>query len=296
MGELVLSTLATGFLWSLLSIGVFITYRILDIADLSVEGTYPLGAAVAAVAIAGGGNPFLAIFWAMLAGMLAGMVTGLLHTKLKIPALLAGILTMIALYSVNLKVMGKANVSILGSDTVYTYFMNMGLNRSNATLVVGVLITVLIVIACYLFFGTEIGASIRATGDNQQMIRAQGVNTDHTIILGLIISNGLVAITGALIAQSTAFADVGMGTGTIVIGLASVIIGEVLFGRRSFLNWLISVVLGSIVYRGVIAFVLWLGLDSNDLKLLTAVIVAIALSMPLIKEKMQAYKSVKGGS
>lgn len=296
MSELVLSTLATGFLWSLLSIGVFITYRILDIADLSVEGTYPLGAAVAAVAIAAGGNPFVAIFWAMLAGMLAGMVTGLLHTKLKIPALLAGILTMIALYSVNLKVMGKANVSILGSDTVYTYFMNMGLNRSNATLVVGVLITVLIVVACYLFFGTEIGASIRATGDNQQMIRAQGVNTDHTIILGLVISNGLVAITGALIAQSTAFADVGMGTGTIVIGLASVIIGEVLFGRRSFLNWLIAVVLGSIVYRAVIAFVLWLGLDSNDLKLLTAIIVAIALSMPLIKGKMQAYKSVKGGS
>ena len=296
MTDLVLATLATGFLWSLLSIGVFITYRILDIADLSVEGTYPLGAAVAAVYITSGGNPLVAIVLAMCAGMLAGMVTGLLHTKLKIPALLAGILTMIALYSVNLKVMGKANVSILGADTVYSTFINMGLNRSNATLIVGILITLLIVLACYLFFGTEIGASIRATGDNQQMIRAQGVNTDNTIILGLVISNGLVAITGALIAESTAFADVGMGTGTIVIGLASVIIGEVLFGRRSFLNWLLSVVLGSIVYRAVIAFVLWLGLDSNDLKLLTAVIVAIALSMPLIKEKMQSSRSLKGGS
>ena len=293
MLDLVISTFATGFLWSLLSIGVFITYRILDIADLSVEGTYPLGAAVAAVCIAGGGSPLLAIALAMLAGMIAGMVTGLLHTKLKIPALLAGILTMIALYSINLKVMGKANVSILGEGTVYTYFMDMGLSRSNATLVVGVLVTVIIVLACYLFFGTEIGASIRATGDNQQMIRAQGVNTDNTIILGLVISNG---ITGALIAQSTAFADVGMGTGTIVIGLASVIIGEVLFGRRSFLNWLIAVVLGSIVYRVVIAIVLWLGLDSNDLKLLTAIIVAIALSMPLIKDKMQGFKRLKGGS
>ena len=296
MLDLVISTFATGFLWSLLSIGVFITYRILDIEDLSVEGTYPLGAAVAAVCIAGGGSPLLAIALAMLAGMIAGMVTGLLHTKLKIPALLAGILTMIALYSINLKVMGKANVSILGEGTVYSYFMDMGLSRSNATLVVGVLVTVIIVLACYLFFGTEIGASIRATGDNQQMIRAQGVNTDNTIILGLVISNGLVAITGALIAQSTAFADVGMGTGTIVIGLASVIIGEVLFGRRSFLNWLIAVVLGSIVYRVVIAIVLWLGLDSNDLKLLTAIIVAIALSMPLIKDKMQGFKRLKGGS
>lgn len=296
MLDLVISTFATGFLWSLLSIGVFITYRILDIADLSVEGTYPLGAAVAAVCIVGGGSPLLAITLAMVAGMLAGMVTGLLHTKLKIPALLAGILTMIALYSINLKVMGKANVSILGEKTVYTYFMDMGLSRSYATLVVGVLVTVIIVLACYLFFGTEIGASIRATGDNQQMIRAQGVNTDNTIILGLVISNGLVAITGALIAQSTAFADVGMGTGTIVIGLASVIIGEVLFGRRSFLNWLIAVVLGSIVYRVVIAIVLWLGLDSNDLKLLTAIIVAIALSMPLIKDKMQGLKRLKGGS
>lgn len=295
MMDLVLSTLATGFLWSLLSIGVFITFRILDIADLSVEGTYPLGAAVAAVCIAGGGNPISAILFAMLAGMMAGAVTGLLHTKLKIPALLAGILTMIALYSVNLKVMGKANVSILGMDTVYTTFMNMGMNRTYATLFVGVVITAITVIACYLFFGTEIGASIRATGDNQQMIRAQGVNTDNTIILGLVISNGLVAITGALIAQSTSFADVGMGTGTIVIGLASVIIGEVLFGKRSFLNWIISVVLGSIVYRAVIAFVLWLGMDSNDLKLLTAVIVAIALSMPLFKEKLQNWKSSAKG-
>lgn len=288
--ELVISTLATGLLWSVLAIGVFISFRVLNIADLSVEGTYPLGAAVTAVFITAGGHPVLAIFVSMLAGMLAGMVTGLLHTKLKIPALLAGILTMIALYSVNLRVMGKANISILGMDTVYTTFMNLGASKVNATLFVGIIITILVVIICYLFFGTELGAAIRATGDNPQMIRSQGVNTDNTIILGLVISNGFVAITGSLIGQSNAFADVGMGVGTIVIGLASVIIGEVLFGKRSFRNWLIAVVLGSMVYRAVIALVLWLGMDSNDLKLFTAVIVAMALSMPLVEAKARKWR------
>ena len=292
--ELIVSTLAVGLLWSLLALGVFISFRVLDIADLSVEGTFPLGAAVAAVCIAGGMNPLLAILWASLAGMIAGMATGLLHTKLKIPALLAGILTMIALYSVNLRVMGKANVSILNAETVYTYFMGFGLSKVMATLVVGLIVALLTVVIAYLFFGTELGTAIRATGNNPQMIRAQGVNTDVTIILGLVISNGLVAITGALIAQANAFADVGMGIGTIVIGLASVIIGEVLFGTRSFGNWLISVVLGSVVYRAVIAIVLRMGMDSNDLKLFTAIIVAIALSMPLLQSKWRALRLHKG--
>ena len=195
---------------------------------------------------------------------------------------------MIALYSINLHVMGKANVSLLRMDTVYTPFMNMGLGKNYAILAAGLVFTIFFIIVLYWFFGTEIGAAIRATGYNQQMIRAQGVNTDVTIILGLLLSNGLVAFSGALIAQNNGFADVGMGTGTIVIGLASVIIGEVLFGTRSFKNWLISVVLGSIVYRVVVAFVLGCGMNPNDLKLFTAIIVAIALSMPLLKKKIKS--------
>lgn len=285
--HILLSTVGQGLLWSLLAIGVFLTFRILNIADLSVEGTYPLGAAVAAVAITGGMAPWLAVGLAFCAGMVAGFATGFLHTKFKIPALLAGILTMIALYSINLRVMGQATLSLLGEKTVYSFFTEQGLNQPQAVLVVGILATILIVVLTYLFFGTELGATIRATGNNPQMIRAQGVNTDTTIILGLVISNGLVAISGALIGQSNAFADVGMGTGTIVIGLASVIIGEVLFGKRTFSNWLIAVVLGSIVYRAVIALVLWLGMNPNDLKLFTAVIVAIALAMPMLKARLQ---------
>ena len=288
--ELVLSTVAQGLLWAVLAIGLFITFRILDIADLSIEGTYPLGGAIAVMTITGGGSPILAILFAFLGGCVAGAVTGFLHTKLKIPALLAGILTMIGLYSINLRIMGRATTSILGEETVYTFFES-SMSKVSATLVVGLLATLVVWFFCYIFFGTELGAAIRATGDNPQMIRAQGVNTDITIILGLIISNGFVGITGALLSQSNGYADVNMGTGVLVTGLASIIIGEVLFGPRSFKNWLISVVLGSIVYRAVVAFVLWLGMNPNDLKLLTAVIVAVALALPLIKSKMQKLRS-----
>lgn len=288
--ELVLSTVAQGLLWAVLAIGLFITFRILDIADLSIEGTYPLGGAIAVMTITGGGSPILAILFAFLGGCVAGAVTGFLHTKLKIPALLAGILTMIGLYSINLRIMGRAATSILGEETVYTFFES-SMSKVSATLVVGLLATLVVWFFCYIFFGTELGAAIRATGDNPQMIRAQGVNTDITIILGLIISNGFVGITGALLSQSNGYADVNMGTGVLVTGLASIIIGEVLFGTRSFKNWLISVVLGSIVYRAVVAFVLWLGMNPNDLKLLTAVIVAVALALPLIKSKMQKLRS-----
>ena len=233
-----------------------------------------------------------AILAAAVAGMLAGAVTGFLTTKMKIPALLAGILTMIALYSVNLRIMGKANLSLLGVDTVFSFTQEaLGLNNAQTTFVVGIMATMVIGIGMYWFFGTEIGAAIRATGFNQQMIRAQGVNTDMTIILGLIISNALISVSGALVGQNNGFADVGMGVGTIVIGLASVIIGEVLFGTRSFKNCIISVVLGSVVYRIVIAVVLQMGMPPNDLKLFTSVLVAIALSMPLIKAKLKGRKA-----
>ena len=294
MSNLAVSTVAQGLLWAVMALGVYVTFRVLDLADLTCEGSFPLGAATAATLMATGHSVSTAILAAAVAGMLAGAVTGFLTTKMKIPALLAGILTMIALYSVNLRIMGKANLSLLGVDTVFSFTQEaLGLNNAQTTFVVGIMATMLIGIGMYWFFGTEIGAAIRATGFNQQMIRAQGVNTDMTIILGLIISNALISVSGALVGQNNGFADVGMGVGTIVIGLASVIIGEVLFGTRSFKNCIISVVLGSVVYRIVIAVVLQMGMPPNDLKLFTSVLVAIALSMPLIKAKLKGRKAAR---
>lgn len=291
MLDLVLSTVSQGLLWAIMALGVFLTFRVLDIADLSVEGTFPLGAAVAATLIDAGHSVWFAMLIALIAGCIGGTVTALLTTKLKIPALLSGILTMIGLYSVNLMIMGKANVPLLRAETVFTLTENLfGVSSVVATLIVGLVATVIVGAIMYWFFGTVLGTAIRATGCNPQMARAQGINTNVLVILGLLISNGLVALSGALVAQSNGFADVGMGTGTIVIGLASVIIGEVLFGTRSFKNWLISVVLGSVVYRAVIAIVLELGMPPNDLKLFTAVLVAIALSLPLIKNKFAIMK------
>ncbi len=291
MLDLVLSTVSQGLLWAIMALGVFLTFRVLDIADLSVEGTFPLGAAVAATPIDAGHSVWFAMLIALIAGCIGGTVTALLTTKLKIPALLSGILTMIGLYSVNLMIMGKANVPLLRAETVFTLTENLfGVSSVVATLIVGLVATVIVGAIMYWFFGTVLGTAIRATGCNPQMARAQGINTNVMVILGLLISNGLVALSGALVAQSNGFADVGMGTGTIVIGLASVIIGEVLFGTRSFKNWLISVVLGSVVYRAVIAIVLELGMPPNDLKLFTAVLVAIALSLPLIKNKFAIMK------
>lgn len=291
MLDLVLSTVSQGLLWAIMALGVFLTFRVLDIADLSVEGTFPLGAAVAATLIDAGHSVWFAMLIALIAGCIGGTVTALLTTKLKIPALLSGILTMIGLYSVNLMIMGKANVPLLRAETVFTLTENLfGVSSVVATLIMGLVATVIVGAIMYWFFGTVLGTAIRATGCNPQMARAQGINTNVMVILGLLISNGLVALSGALVAQSNGFADVGMGTGTIVIGLASVIIGEVLFGTRSFKNWLISVVLGSVVYRAVIAIVLELGMPPNDLKLFTAVLVAIALSLPLIKNKFAIMK------
>ena len=289
--SLVTSTVWQGLLWSILALGVFLTYRVLDIADLTVEGSYPLGAAVAISHIASGGSPITAILLAFAAAAIAGAVTGLLHTKLQIPALLAGILTMIGLYSINLRVMGgKSNISILRMDNIYTFFGNFGLDKNMSILVCGLIFVAAIIVFLYWFFGTEIGAAIRATGSNKQMIRAQGVNTDVTTIICLMLGNGLIGIAGALIGQSQSFADAGMGTGTIVIGLASIIIGEVLFGTRNFMNWLLAIVGGSIAYRFVVAIVLQLGFNQNDMKLLTAIMVALALAMPLIKSKFGKKK------
>ena len=284
MLDLILSTVGQGLQWSVLALGVFLTFRILDIADLSVEGSFPLGAAVAATAITAGlGLP---------AAFVLALVTGLLTTKLRIPALLAGILTMIGLYSVNLHVMGKSNVGLLQNETVFTILENsLGLSVAMSGLVVGLVFAVAIAVVIYWFFGTELGTAVRATGFNPQMARAQGINTNTMVVLGLVISNGLVALSGATVAQANGFADVGMGVGTIVIGLASVIIGEVLFSPKTFKTSLAAVILGSIIYRLVIAFVLEMGMPPNDLKLFTAVLVAIALALPLIKEKMAGLRA-----
>lgn len=297
MTNLIISTIAQGLLWALLALGVFITFRILDVADLTVEGSFPMGAAISAVLITMGVNPWLTMVIAGIGGMVAGAVTGWIHTKLKIPALLAGILTMIALYSVNLHIMGKANISLLRMDTVYSAIHSMGVSNAVALTIIGVVVTVVVGLFLFWFFGTELGTSIRATGVNPQMIRAQGVNTDTMIVLGLLLSNGFVSVSGALIAQSQGFADIGMGVGTIVIGLASVIIGEVLFasssvvrklfGNSSFVLSLVAVVFGSIIYRIVIAAVLYLGMPPNDLKLFTAILVALALSLPTWQGKFR---------
>lgn len=295
-----------GLLWGIMTIGVYITYRILDIADLSVEGSITMGASIAAQAIFSGINPYAATFMAFIGGMAAGLVTGLLHTKLKIPALLAGILTMIALYSINLRILGKANLSLLRMDNVYTVFKNMnitnnnfftslGLNHLVPIIAVGLIAILVIISILYWFFGTEIGSSVRATGDNPKMARAQGINTNNMIILGLVISNGLVAVSGALIAQQQSFADVQMGIGSIVIGLASVIIGEVIFSKTSFLSRLISLVLGAVTYRIIIALVLEMGMPANDLKLFTAITVAIALALPVIRSYIRPLKNMREG-
>ncbi len=288
MLDLILSTLGQGLQWSVLALGVFLTFRVLDIADLSVEGSFPLGAAVAATSIVSGWGIGAAMVLSLIAGGLAGGVTGFLTTKLRIPALLSGILTMIGLYSVNLHVMGKANLGLLQEETLFSIVENgLSVNVAASGIVVGGVLTIFVALVIYWFFGTELGTAVRATGFNAQMARAQGINTNAMIVLGLVISNALVALSGATVAQANGFADVGMGVGTIVIGLASVIIGEVLVGRRSFKVSLIAVVVGSVIYRLVIAFVLEMGMPPNDLKLFTAVLVAISLSLPLIREKIQ---------
>ena len=284
-----------GVLWGVMTLGVFITFRILDFPDLTVDGSFALGGAVSAVLIVNGFNPLLSLCVAFIAGGISGVITGLLHTKLKIPGILAGILTMIGLYSINIRVMGRANIPLLGVDTLMTQLGGIfGLDKTLSSLFIGIIVTALVIGLLYWFFGTELGSAIRATGDNEMMIRAQGVNTDTTKLLGLALSNGLAALSGGLVAQSQGYADVGMGTGTIVIGLASIIIGEVVFGKKySFWVLLLNLVLGSIIYRIIIAVVLQLGLKSTDLKLLTAIIVALALAVPVINEKRAQLKRAK---
>jgi putative ABC transport system permease protein len=274
-----IGTIEQGLVYGVMALGVYITFRILDFADLTVDGSFPLGAAVVARFIASGGSPLTGTFLAMGAGILAGLVTGLLNTKLKISGLLAGILTMTALYSVNLRVMGRANIPLLRKPTLVSWFGSKGLAPWVLFLVVVLIVKCLL----DLFLKTEIGFALRATGDNEQMIRSCGVDTDNMKLLGLGLSNGLVALSGALVAQYQGFADVGLGIGTVVAGLASVIVGQALI-RFNGLGWVtMGVIIGSIVYRVAIFAALRLGLAPTDLKLITAVLVVLALSTPTWK-------------
>lgn len=285
-----------GIIWGIMTLGVYITFKVLDFPDLTVDGSFALGGAVSAILISNGMNPFITLFFSFLAGSLAGLATGILNTKLQIPGILAGILTMIALYSINIRVMGgRPNIPLLGMATSLTIIQNiLSLSKVVSDLLVGFVFSVFIVLIMYWFFGTEMGCAIRATGNNEKMIRALGVDTNVMKTIGLMISNALVSFSGALVTQSQGYADVGMGTGTIVIGLASVIIGEVIFGNRfNFLYKLSSIVMGSIIYRIIIAIVLQLGLKATDLKLLTAIIVAIALSVPVLNKKANKILSPK---
>ena len=292
-----ISGLAQGLIWAIMTLGVYITFRILDIADLTVEGTFPLGAAVTAVLINSGIHPVLAVFMAVLAGSLAGFVTGIFHTVFKIPAILSGILTMIALYSVNIRIMSDKATVAIEKPSVKKLMQNLlpeGTASNTISIILGVTVCIALVALLYYFFGTEIGCAVRATGSNQNMARSLGVRTDRIIMLGLMISNALVALSGSLIAQlDYGSALVNMGQGTIVIGLASVIIGEVIFIRkdRNFAVKLMAIIAGAIIYRTIIACALTFSfLKATDLKIITAIIVSIALALPVIKQNISEKK------
>ena len=289
---------AQGLIWGLMAIGVFITFRVLDLADLTVDGTMATGGAVCIVMMTNGANVWVALLCAVIAGMLAGLVTGILHTFMGIPAILAGILTQLALFSINLRIMDrKANMAINPNNyDLLVSMRNVKQMTIENPIFVAVLFTVIVIALLYWFFGTSLGCSIRATGANPNMSRAQGINVNFNKVLGLMISNGLVALSSALYCQYQGFADVNAGRGAIVIGLAAVIIGEVIFSRifRNFALRLLGVALGAVIYYVVIQVVLTAGLDTNDLKLITAAVVAVFLAIPYWKGKYFNKPAKKG--
>ena len=295
MGPKLLDATGQGVLWGLMVLGVYITYKLLDIADLTVDGSFALGGCVCAMLIVQKGvNPFLALFLATLAGMAAGLVTGALHTAFDIPAILAGILTQLALWSVNLWVMGKSNTPLAKVDNMVSLLAeSTGFSQAKASQLIGIGAAIAVVALLYWFFGTEIGSAIRATGNNEDMIRALGVNTKWTKLLGLMISNGLVGLSGALVCQSQKYADVMMGQGAIVIGLAAIVIGEVLFGRggpHALAKGVLAATVGAVVYRIIVAAAIAVNIDAKNMKLVSALIVAAAISYPAIRDKVLFYR------
>ncbi len=305
---LLIGTLTIGLILSLLALGVFISFRIFHIPDITADGSFPLGAATAATLIVTGVNPVLATTAGFVAGLLAGTITGVLHTKFKIHGLLSGILVMTALYSVNLHVMGRSNIPLLGETTLATHAEQVGggllggasridlagwdVSVGDAAVLVFVLVFIVLMgVVVNMFFRTNLGTAMRATGDNAQMIRALGANVEHMITLGLAVSNGLIALSGALLAQYQGFADVQMGIGMIVLGLASVIIGEALVGTQHLGITIIGAVMGSVLFRLLVAIALRWGLDPNDLKLITAVFVFLALVLPSFLGKLRSSRA-----
>lgn len=287
---------AQGIIWGIMAVGVYLTFKVLDLADLTVDGSFGTGGAVLVVCTIAGMNIWLAMLLAFLAGCIAGLVTGILHTKFGIPAILAGILTQLALYSVNLRIMsGRANVAL----NIDEYGILVSLRYIPKSILVGGAFALVIIGLLYWFFGTELGAGVRATGCNEAMARANGINTGFNKVLGLVLSNGIVAMSGGLLAQYQGFADINMGRGAIVIGLAAVIIGDVIFGKlfKNFALRLLAAVLGGVIYYIVIQLVLQMGLNANDLKLFSALMVALFLGVPYWKGQLSAkhVKTNKGG-
>ena len=291
-----LGAVSQGLIWSMMVLGVYITFKLLNIADMTTDGAFALGGCVCATMMLAGLDPTLALICGSLAGGVAGAVTGVLHTFFGIPAILAGILTQISLWSINLRIMSdKSNQSVNKIASDITFWVDkLGITQSQATLIVGLIVAIALIAILYWFFGTELGAALRATGNNEDMIRALGVDTNHAKLLGLVIANVLCGLSGALVCQSTKYADVGMGTGAIVIGLASIVIGEVIFAHaRNFAMRLSSAVIGCVIYFVIRAVVLRLGMKANDMKLLSAVIVALALCIPVAMQKYRAAKSYR---
>lgn len=284
-----------GLIWGIMAIGVYITFRVLDFADLTVDGTLATGGAVLVISMMNGMNVWVALLFAFLAGCMAGLVTGALNTLLGIPPILAGILTQLALYSINLRILGKSNQAL----SIYKYHVLASMTDITKAIIIVAIFVVAIIAILYWFFDTELGHSIRATGCNQNMARANGININLTKIVALVLSNGLVALAGGLLSQYQGFADVNMGRGAIVIGLAAVIIGEVIFGKifKNFALRLLAVAFGGIIYYVVMQFVISLGLNTDDLKLLTAAIVAVFLGIPYLKgQYAQKHIKIKEGN
>lgn len=286
-----LGAIEIGLVFGLVGLGVFLSFRVLNFPDLTVDGSFPLGAAVSGTIIVAGGNAYLATAIAILAGCLAGLVTAALNLRFRILHLLASILTMIALYSINLRIMGKPNLAILNEATVLTPFQGLGLSNLYLRPIYAGVVTLIVALLLVRFLASDMGLAMRATGANPRMARAQGIDTAAMTYLGMAISNGLVALAGALFAQMNGFADVALGTGTIVVGLAAVIVGEAIIGTRSVMLWVLGCVVGSVIYRIAVGFALnssALGLNASDLNLVTAVLVAIALILPGARNPLRA--------
>lgn len=290
-----ISAVEIGFIYALLALGVFLSFRTLDIPDLTVDGSIVTGAAASAILCSNGYNPILALALSFILGTCAGIVTGLLNTKLKIQPLLAGILVMLGVYSINLRIMGGSpNIPLVGSETIYTKFNNV-FDNSYSSLLLGFLVIAGIILVLYLFLETRFGLAFRSTGENNDMVKAYGIDSDLMKIFGLGISNGLVGLAGGMLCQYQSFADISMGTGMVVTGLASVIIGEIVFGTSSLIRKLVSVALGAILYRVIISLAFSLGMPASDLKLVSAVIVTIALAMGLLADNVSFRDILKKG-